>query len=303
MKFSGHETFQVREGWLHKGMKLIQHAPQLMCDEYVADYLGVGRNMAKSIRHWLVATGLAEPAATEAGNKRPLLQFTEFGELVWEYDPYFVELGTWWMLHVNLVNNGEIATSWAWFFSSFGHDRFDRAVCLESLRRHIEMARKNPPSTVTLERDLGCLLLSYARIIPAQNVDPEDGADCPFRELGLMSHFKSSGYFQINQSAKAIPAPIFGFAMAKAFEDLSQNRKSTDISIGDAARRPGGPGRVFCLTNETLFEVASQIESMDQDEISIAGMAGERVIRIRCLSTLEWSKQFYLNIAEGSHVA
>ena len=138
MKFSGHETFQVREGWLHKGMKLIAHAPQLIGDEFVSDYLGVGRNMAKSIRHWLVATNLARPIQQEK-TKRPVLEFTEFGELVWECDPYFVELGTWWMLHINLVNNPSVATSWSWFFNSFTHGRFDRSVCLAVSYTHLTL--------------------------------------------------------------------------------------------------------------------------------------------------------------------
>jgi len=303
MKFSGHETFQVREGWLHKGLKLISHAPQMMGDEFVSDYLGVGRNMAKSIRHWLIATQLAEPHPASTGNKRPVLQLTDFGDLVWKHDPYLLELGTWWMLHTNLVNNPEVATSWAWFFNNFSHDRFGRSVCLESLRRHIEMARKRPPSTSTLERDLGCLLLSYARTIPAQAVDPEDGADSPFRELGLLNYFKSSGYYQVNQTAKELSSTIFGYAMAKAFDEFRQSRKSTDISIGDATRKPGGPGRVFCLTGESLFETVSRIESLEQDEISIAGMAGERVIRMRCLLPIDWAKQFYMNVKEESHAS
>jgi hypothetical protein len=303
MKFSGHETFQVREGWLHKGLKLIFQKPQMMGDGFVSDHLGVGRSMAKSIRHWLIATKLAEPIPASAGNKRPVLQFTEFGELVWEHDPYFLELGTWWMLHINLVNNPEVSTSWAWFFNSFSHDRFGRSVCLESLRRHIEMARKRSPSMSTLERDLGCLLLSYARTIPAQDVDPEDGADSPFRELGLMNYFKSSGYYQVNQAAKEISSQLFGYAMSTAFDELGQSRKFADISIGDATRKSGGPGRVFCMTGESLFETVSRIESHEQDKISIAGMAGERVIRMSCLKPIEWAKQFYLNVAEGSYVA
>ena len=56
MKFSGHETFAIREGWLHKGLKLLIEEPELLYDEYVADWLGVGKNMSRSIRHWLVVT-------------------------------------------------------------------------------------------------------------------------------------------------------------------------------------------------------------------------------------------------------
>ena len=60
MKFSGHETFAIREGWLHKGLKLLIEAPDKLVHEFSADWLGVGKNMSRSIRHWLVVTGLAE---------------------------------------------------------------------------------------------------------------------------------------------------------------------------------------------------------------------------------------------------
>ena len=41
MRFGGHETFTIREGWLHKGLKLLTKNPDLLLDEYVADRLGV----------------------------------------------------------------------------------------------------------------------------------------------------------------------------------------------------------------------------------------------------------------------
>lgn len=57
MRFGGHETFAVREGWLYKGLSLLHERPDAFSDPFVADLLGVGRNMAKSIRHWLSVTG------------------------------------------------------------------------------------------------------------------------------------------------------------------------------------------------------------------------------------------------------
>ena len=64
MRFGGHETFHIREGWLHKGVKLLLEDPKKLVHEHAADWLGVGNNMAKSIRHWLVATGLASRSGT-----------------------------------------------------------------------------------------------------------------------------------------------------------------------------------------------------------------------------------------------
>ena len=302
MKFSGHETFPVREGWLHKGMKLLNESPEHFLDEEVADLLGVGRNMAKSIRHWLVVTGLAEVAGGESRGRSILLQRTDLGQLVWEHDPHFLEEGTWWIMHANLVNNFDATTTWSWFFNNFSHDRFDRAVCLESLRRFIESAQKRVPSTSTLSRDLGCMLLSYARTIPVGSEDPEDGADCPFRELGLLSYYRTSGYFHVHHGAKRVPSSVFGYVMALAFPELMRSGKRTDIKILDAARKSGGPGRVLCLNGETLFETVSQIEVESEQLIQIAGMAGDRTIRLHCMQAEEWATLFYETCREAAHV-
>lgn len=302
MRFSGHETFPVREGWLHKGMKLLTESPEKFLDEEVADLLGVGRNMAKSIRHWLLVTGLAEAAGSDARGRTPLLQPTDLGRLVWEYDPYFLDEGTWWIIHANLVNNFDATTTWSWFFNNFSHDRFDRAVCLESLRRFIASAQKRVPSTSTLSRDLSCMLLSYSRTIPTGNDDPEDGADCPFRELGLLSYYRTSGHFHVHHAAKQISANVFGYVMSLPFSELMRSGKKADIKLLDAARKPGGPGRVFCLNGETLFETVSQIEAESEQLIQIAGMAGDRTIRLQCMPPNEWAALFYTTSKEADYV-
>jgi len=298
MKFSGHETFPVREGWLHKGLKLVSEAPELFLDEEACDHLGVGKNMAKSIRHWLRVLDLAEPSGETTTGNHVLLRKTEFGELVWEKDPFFLQAGTWWLLHVNLVNNRDSASSWHWFFNSFRHDRFDRAVCLESLGRYVEREQKRVPSAATLARDLGCMLLSYARSIPSTNDDPEDGADCPFRDLGLLSYYKTSGYYQLHQGVKDVPMEIFCYAMAKAF---GETRGGADVRLHDVARTNGGPGRAFCLTEETLFELVSHLETQDK-KIEIVGIAGDRAVRTKVLSEIEWIKRFYDRVGQECHV-
>ncbi len=302
MKFSGHETFPVREGWLHKGMKLVSDSPDLFLDEEVADQLGVGRNMAKSIRHWLVVTGLAEATGGESRGNEPLLRLTELGQLVRTFDPYFLDRGTWWILHANLVNNIEATTTWSWFFNNFNHDRFDRAVCLESLRRFVESSQKRIPSISTLTRDLGCLLQSYARMIPATNDDPEDGADCPFRELGLLTYYRTSGYYRIDNSQKNLSPYVFGYVMSLAFPATASTSRKTDVRLLDAVRTSGGPGRVFCLNGESLFETVSRIEATSEKLVQIAGLAGDRTIRTCGLEPNEWACRFFESIAETSNV-
>lgn len=297
MRFGGHETFAIREGWLHKGLKLLHEHPDLIVDPDVCDYLGVGRNMARSIRHWLAATGLAQSAHIPRISSKPVLAASDFGELVWKHDPYFTEPGTWWAVHVNLVNSPNHALTWSWFFNNFHSGRFDRSVCFESFKRHLELSKQRLPSPRTLERDIACLLATYARVIPPPNDDPEEGNDCPLRDLALISHFKTSGYYQVHQGRKDIPAEIFGYALATAFRDAAGKKGTTDITLLDAARTAGGPGRAFVLTAESLFEVATNLEETSPEAgIQIVGLAGNRALRVPKRKPLAWLEQYYETI-------
>ena len=290
MKFSGHETFAIREGWLHKGLKLLIEEPELLYDEYVADWLGVGKNMSRSIRHWLEVTGLAQ----REGRQAPL-QETELGKLIYERDPYFVDIGTWWALHVNLVNVGDQVFTWSWFFNDFSLSRFERPMCRDRLLRYVENLRSRPPSENTIDRDVACLLQSYARVIPTENKDPEDALECPFVELGLLSNFRTSGYYQVHQGEKEIPTHLLGYALSRAFEEVGIGRQDTvDISVREAATRPGGPGRAFVLTSESLLSLALHAEETDPNKnIQVSGLAGDRRIRIRRMQPVDWLRNHY----------
>ena len=57
-KFSGHQTFVCRYGWLEKGVRLIQRNPHGFLEDDVLIQLGVGKNMVESIKYWCVQTGL-----------------------------------------------------------------------------------------------------------------------------------------------------------------------------------------------------------------------------------------------------
>ena len=51
MRFGGHQTFAIREGWLYKGLRLAIEDPDRLGEPDLADWMGVGKNMAKSIHH------------------------------------------------------------------------------------------------------------------------------------------------------------------------------------------------------------------------------------------------------------
>jgi hypothetical protein len=58
--FSGHETFALRSTWLKKAYDLLLDNPRLFYDEDAFVQLGVGKNMAQSIRFWGRVCGVFE---------------------------------------------------------------------------------------------------------------------------------------------------------------------------------------------------------------------------------------------------
>ena len=114
MKFRGHETFTIRKGWLNKGIKNVIAEPGVFVskENNPMDILGIGANMVKSLRYWLQATNLT----TEPNSGKRYQTLTEIGELIYENDPYFEEIGSLWLVHYSLATNLELATSWYVFF-------------------------------------------------------------------------------------------------------------------------------------------------------------------------------------------
>jgi hypothetical protein len=283
MRFGGHESFAVREGWLSRGLELLCESPALLVDEYAEDHLGVGRNMAKSIRHWLTAAGLADEVD---GHLAP----SKLGSLVRKEDPHLLDLGTWWILHVNLVANPDDAFSWNWFFNQWSLQRFDRAPCIEALKRYAAAKLPRTPSPRTIERDVATLLQSYARPIPAKVDDPEDSSESPFQDLGLVHYHAASGYYQLNHDPKPVGLNLFGYALSK----MPKAAGRADITISELERSECSPGRCFLLRGDEIYDLVQRFEQEDRRAFALRSQAGERGVKFDGgRSALDWAKAHY----------
>lgn len=302
MRFGGHETFPIRRGWLHKGLQLLHQQPDKLIDEYAEDYLGVGRNMAKSIKHWMMATGLVRGPLRNKNVTLEQIEVTPLGELIWRHDPMLLLPGTWWALHLRLASDKVHAYTWAWYFGAFGLERFDRSRCFHALQRHLEASGdKRVPSERTLQRDVACLLSSYARRIPQVESDPEETNECPFRELGIMKYFRGSSTFVVERGPKDIPAEILGMSLAMSLRNEANEAKWIDISISDAHTAPNGPGRVLCLSADALAGLASSVP--EGGGVELVALAGSRAIRILNASSIDWLASYYERMSRDSAVA
>lgn len=296
MQFGGHETFPLREGWLHKGLEVLTQDPRAFEDDHVSDRLGVGRNMAKSILHWLVACGLAQVGALET-------KLTPLGEGVWKNDRYFLSATTWWLMHIELATNRESAYSWWWFFNNFHAERFEKPTCVEALRRHLSFEKRRAPKDETLLRDVGCMLACYSRPVPAWREDPEDSKHSPLIELGLMDHHRESGQYRVHRGTKRVSHAVLAYAITRAF-DRSAREVPTSVLLHDLARMESGPARTLCFSAEALFQtIEDASHGVTMPLVEISGLAGQRVVNLRATSSNDVAKIALALSKEESHVA
>ena len=281
MRFGGHQTFFVREGWLAKGLALLGEDQSAFDDPYVADRLGVGRNMAKSIEHWLVATGLAEKTERRGRGRsaQPRLIIAELGKVVADHDPWFLDPGTWWFLHINLVRTPAHAATWHWFFNHFASTRFERAAVVAQLEQHERMNSRRNPTRKTLERDVSCFLGSYAVEVPYRRKDPEEEIDCPFQELRIIRHFRASGYYELNRHGKSIPQRALLYALQAPNLTMDTSTGTVDVTLHDLRQMEGGPAQVLALSADALFEHLVQLEADGNASFTMSGIAGDRQLR------------------------
>ena len=170
-KLKGHESFVIRDGWLTKGMKAVASDNRYYKMNSGADVLGVGTNMAKSIRYWLKTARLVTDTAPKGIN------FTELGKIIYKYDPYLEDTFSLWIIHANIVANYELATSWNLFFNDINvTSAFTRDEMIGMMKdAFINSTGEQEPSERSLRDDCSAILQMYA--------NNETGTIMPIKEI------------------------------------------------------------------------------------------------------------------------
>lgn len=289
MKFRGHETFFIRKGWLYKGMSNVVREPGVF--QGVAgnpmDVLGIGANMVKALRYWLIATNMTIEPRT--GRKNQTL--TELGNVIYNNDPYMEEIGSLWLVHYMLANNVDEATAWYIFFNKFNKNEFTIDDFYTSVVKYIRMEEpKNIPSVRAIEDDFNCIIKTYvprAKLNPAR-VHPEDNIDCPLGELGLIDvvNRQSGIYKKCVPNFDMLPLMI----VLSVIIDKSNNNK--EVKISSLQNDNGNVSKIFNLDSITLISILYKLES--EGYIKVIRTAGLDVIHILTdMSFLECVQEYY----------
>jgi len=255
VKLKGNESFNFREGWLRKGMRSVQEHPDLFWRKDVMEQLGVGSKMVKSIRFWLQATGLCEERYAKGGRSREMVLTEDFGTIVEEYDRYFDDIFTLFIIHYHIVSNRNFCIAWNLFFNHFSGNDFTKENMLEmcSVELQKQMVEGSTYSARLLEDDCASILRMYLNEMDGE--DPEDSLRCPLAELGLLQrNVGRRNYIKTAPSREALDKMVVFYVIVN---NLEQDKSS--VSIDELLHGTNNIGKVFNLSRVLINEYLDQL--------------------------------------------
>lgn len=286
IRLKGHETFILREGWLAKGLKAVSDNPKVFSEYAGADALGVGTNMAKAIRYWLRAGGVTAESKGE-------VRLSAMGRLIKEYDAYFEDIFTMWLIHAGIACNVELATSWYVFFNKIGNEEYTKDELCDVLMRELKaysMQQELPESSVLA--DVTAIINMYSR---DKNVDydPEEKKVSPFSELTLL---KRNGitYKKYMPAQEILPDMAVLFLIRRYFE----NEKTDSVSIDTLLKGDMLPGKIYNLNRVALNFYLDKLAS--DGYIAVNRTAGlDMVYSMSTITPEKVIEKYYLDKLEG----
>ena len=269
IRLKGHETFILREGWLTKGLHGVRDNPHIFSENYGADALGVGTNMAKAIRYWLREGGLIRELP------RQPIELTEIGDQIYENDPYLEDDFALWLVHIHLAENRSMATSWYIFFNCLEADEFTREELPELMKRQILIETGHADISMrSLNDDCVALLNMYGRS-HVDNYDPEDKSISPFAKFGLIRK-DGNRYRRYQPDTKRLHEFVVLYMLQKYFAE----NKCEGVSIGDLLTKANTPGKILNLNRTTLNDYLDILEN--KEYIRITRTAGLDMVYRQC---------------------
>lgn len=245
-RFSGHDTFHCKEQWLLKGVQITDNhnGIDVFKETRAIPLLGVGKNMVRSIQHWLRAFGLLY-------KDNSLSKFAKLLFLKEKLDPYLENDGSLWLLQYYLckTNHSSIfKLIFADYFSDKAMLDFSEYQILNFANRILSSIDQKEIAEKTFNSDFKVFIRTY--VSPAKNEKTlENDFNTPLLSLNLLSDTgrKNSAnqiIYRLNRGVQeSISSHIFGYCLLNEFE------KESAVSY-DRIRKT--IGSYLCLSNEGL---------------------------------------------------
>lgn len=270
--FARHETFHPRIGWLTKAVDAVVDDPFVFTSEEAPLKLGVGKNMARAIKFWGLATKVIAEDPGHRQGRVPAVKPTRFGHaLLGEggWDRYLEDAHSLWLLHYQLLRPPSRVPVFWWSFREFEGLEFTAEDLERFAQRRISALGWPSPAPKSIGKDVDCMLRMYGR-----RVDGNDGwLDSPFAGLGLIERApgRQSAWTRTRVALEQPDPRVVGYACLDAMSMWAESART--VSIARLASAADGPGRVLGLTELQLVAALRVLES-DYQQIRISAPAG-----------------------------
>lgn len=282
VRFSGHESFPLRFSWLAKGVRFCATFEHGFADPEAMVWLGVGKNMVRSIRFWCVESQMIAASPQEKSSRATALRPTDLGEFLFGtdgIDPYLEDPATLWLVHWGLASRHTGPTTWYFLFNELRSSEFSQRSFLNELRRYESRFSNAPVSDETIARDWDCCIRCYIGSGSDRKVLGEDVLDCPLAELDLLHRSGNDGYYFPRAPRPSLPPLVFAACLVDYVARLTSTVNT--VSFDQVAYAPGSPGQVFRISENYLVDLLSQLESITNGVVSFGATAGLRQLLIR----------------------
>lgn len=250
-RYSGHESFTCRYGWLTKVYQLIDERADAFRDlNDIIVALGIGKNMAKSLRFWAGAFDLVEDTAAKS------LTITPFGRWLLDpgrgADPYLEDQNSLWLLHWRLVSTAQLAVWNLLFFDTPDAEVTRRRLHERLNQRAAYIGKDLAPNT--LKQHVDVFLSSYIQRDALKNQAVEDTLACPLQELGLMRLRASSTTDEIIEFYRSDRPYLDDLTFGRLTTDYWKLRAENDrtLSLGSLLLDYASPGLILRMDEDAL---------------------------------------------------
>lgn len=283
--FSGHETFPFRYTWLKKAVDHVAQDPEVFAREDAMVLLGVGKNMVHSIRHWALVTGMLEECKEISNNRGRSLRVTRLGATLLGddgLDPYLEDPGTLWLLHWQVANAPEDATTWFWVFNQLNRFEFTREELAAELMRLIAQHGWSRVSENSVRRDVDTFVRTYSTPRITKRTVIEDTLDCPLVDLGLLGLSSDNETLVVRrQDHSSLSEEIFIYGLVEFLR--KREHSASSVSLEELLFAPGSPGRVFSLNEGGVLRRLERAHVHTRGRLSYDETAGLKQVLIHDL--------------------
>jgi len=293
-KFTGHDTFPLRYGWLFKAVNYLNTNGKLQTSneektrEAIVE-LGVGKNMVNAIRYWAEASSVI---AVDYTNGHIDHEVSDTGRYLFGNtssdgkDPYLEQVGSIWLIHFWLNFNSSYLSSYRYFFNYSNIQHFEKTKllsdCSEDSKRLVSNTIGNEN---TLKKDIDCFLNTYCKKFKSatskkQTKIDEDHFTSPLSELNLIQD-SGGGFYISNLSERPeLPIEIFIYGLVKFAAIETKDSKINTVDFDSLLTKPCSPGRIFRLSESGLGQKLDEAQEYSKGSISWIDSLGLRQIRI-----------------------